>query len=209
MRAKSYEVTSFPETLMEQAKCSPNTGGIIMGRLATATANRLQRVYENHRVPETWGSTRISGYVFDALRREGFWAALKELMRRVRHVSHPEFSTGQKLTALLAGVTMVTLADILIRDMRPAVKAYGRRTFGASTPRLLVTLYVIGATLLVAANGGGSGPISYPDSDESTDYRAYSRPDETDGQHGFYDTDAWDEWDRHDDSSPSRNELTV
>jgi len=205
-----------------------------MGRLATATANRLQRVYENHRVPETWGSTRISGYVFDALRREGFWAALKELMRRVRHVGHPEFSTGQKLTALLAGVTaltcsmcdrlrlehlshieqvravtMVTLADILIRDMRPAVKAYGRRTFGASTPRLLVTLYVIGATLLVAANGGGSGPISYPDSDESTDYRAYSRPDETDGQHGFYDTDAWDEWDRHDDSSPSRNELTV
>lgn len=70
--------------------------------LATAVANRLQNWYEKHRIPETWGSPRVSRYVFDTLRQEGFWAAHKDVRRRLRRVGHPGLSVGQKLTTLLA-----------------------------------------------------------------------------------------------------------
>jgi len=175
--------------------------------LATAVANQLQRFYEGHRVAETWGSTRVSGYVFDTLRCEGFRAAAKDLIQRVRQVGHPELSTGQKLTVLLAGVTMVALADTLLPEKRPPVTRHERQTFALGTPRALVMLYAIGAALLVAASGGGGGGGSYPspDLEDSVEYRVYGRPDGTDGQHGFYETDAWDEWDRRDDSSPGQN----
>lgn len=178
----------------------------MMRLLATAVANRLQHLYEKHRIPETWGSPRVSRYVFDTLRQEGFWAAHKDVRRRLRWVGYPGLSVGQKLTALLAGVTMVALADTLLREKRLPVTRYGKQTFAASTPRSLVMLYTVGAALLVAANGGGESglPPSFSDED-SVEYYPYSRPDETDGQHGFYGTDAWDEWTRRDDSSPGEN----
>lgn len=119
-------------------------------------------------------------------------------------MGNPELSTAQKLTALLAGVTMVALADTLLLEKRPLVTQHERQTFALGTPRSLVMLYAIGAALLVAASGGGGGGGSYPfpDLEDTVEYRAYGRPDETDGQHGFYETDAWDEWDRRDDPSP-------
>ncbi|MBV9688695.1 MAG: hypothetical protein JO202_03185 [Ktedonobacteraceae bacterium] len=73
-----------------------------------------------------------------------------------------------------------------------------------------MALYTLGATLVVAASGGGSGGgggggggdydddgggWSYPGSETSTDYRAYSRPDEEAGARGKPDLDDLDNLD--------------
>lgn len=196
------------------------------GMLTERLADRLQKLYEAHRVPETWGTPTVSSYVFHALRTRGFLAAGRELLRRLRTVGLPRLSTAEKLLALFAGLTLVVLADTLLRgEEQPVLTRRARRTFSPRAGKVAVAIYVLGASLLVAANerntadGGGSAEsgagegdsdgslwsLPYPGSATSTDYRAYTRPDTEDGGRGIYPTDAFDEWDEGDDSSPGHN----
>ncbi|MBV9019925.1 MAG: hypothetical protein JOZ71_04360 [Ktedonobacteraceae bacterium] len=179
--------------------------------LATLVANTLQRVYEHNRVPETWGTASVSRPTFDTLRREGFWATARYVTQRLQTTGWPWLSSNEKLTALLAGVTLVTLANTLLkREQRPEMMVRQIRRFSPHAPKFPVALYTLGATLLVAASGGGSGGggggggdydddggggWSYPGSETSIDYRAYSRPDEEDGERGKPDLDDLDDID--------------
>jgi hypothetical protein len=52
--------------------------------VATFVANTLQDVYEQNRVPETWGTPSVSHQTFETLRREGFWAAGRYVTRRLQ-----------------------------------------------------------------------------------------------------------------------------
>jgi hypothetical protein len=174
--------------------------------LATFVAEKLQGIYEHNRVPETWGSSSVSRPTFARLRREGFWGAGRYLLQRLQETGRPDLSTVEKLTALLAGVSMVTLANTCLKqEPRPKMTVRAARTFSSQAPNIPVVLYTLGAALLVAASGGGSGggggggeeegerDWSYPGSETSTDYRVYRRPDEEDSDHGVYDADDFDD----------------
>ena len=195
--------------------------------IATFVANRLQDHYETHRVPETWGTPSVSHYVFNTLRQDGFLAASKELSNRMRGVGIPELSIQEKIAALVVGIGLVTLANTLLsQGERPEIIRRESRTFSPGANKAAVLLYTLGATLLVAANehqtgtggegeegnGGsweqnpdGSWSRRYPDSDTSTEYRIYGRPDEGDGAREIYDTDAFDDLDQGDTDDPGPN----
>ncbi len=177
--------------------------------LATFLANTLQGIYENNRVPETWGAPSVSRRTFDLLRKEGFWVAGRYLLRRLQETGRPDLSTAEKLTALLAGVIIVALANTCLKqEQRPKVTVRAARTFSSQAPKIPVALYTLGAALLVAASGGGSGGDgggvegeesergwSYPGSETSTDYRAYRRPDEDDARRKLDDPEDLDDFD--------------
>jgi hypothetical protein len=193
----------------------------------TTVANTLQKFYEAHRVPETWGTPTVSCYVFQVLRNKGFSAAAKDLFQRLQEVGKPNLSTFEKCTVLLLGVIMVGLADsFLKKEMKPTIVKQETRQFSQHAPKIPVMLYTLGAALLVAANDGGRGyedgsdsdrsgeytrnadgsfSLHYAGSEESTEYRAYHRPDEGDGGRDIYDTDAFDEWGSTDDPPSGRN----
>ncbi|MBV9691508.1 MAG: hypothetical protein JO202_17545 [Ktedonobacteraceae bacterium] len=179
--------------------------------IATFVATTLQGIYEHNRVSETWGSPSVSRPTFERLRREGFWIAGRYLLQRLQETGRPDLSTVEKLTALIAGVIIVTLANICLRQkQRPKMTIRAARTFSSQAPKIPVALYTLGATLLVAASGGGGEEEgerdwSYQGSDTSIDYRAYRRPDEEDGDHGVYDADDFDELSEGGGPSPSRN----
>lgn len=199
----------------------------VMSVLAGRIAESLQKLYESHRVPETWETPTVSRHVFHALRTRGFLAAGRELVKRLRAVGLPELSTAEKLLALVAGMGLVVLADILLKgEERPAITRRARRTFSPQAGKVAVAIYVLGASLLVAANerspagggggsaegadeesdsGGSSQTLSYPGAETSTDYRAYKRPDTEDGNREVYDTDSFDDWRFGDDSSPGHS----
>ncbi|MBV8821850.1 MAG: hypothetical protein JOZ71_01530 [Ktedonobacteraceae bacterium] len=176
--------------------------------IATFVATMAQRIYENNRVPETWGSPSVSRLTFERLRREGFWVAGRYLLQRLQETGRSDLSTVEKLTALMAGVIIVTLANTFLRqEQRPKITVRAARTFSSRAPKFPVALYTLGATLLVAASGGGSGggdggggeeegerDWSYPGSETSTDYQAYRRPDEDDGRRKRWNPDDWDDW---------------
>lgn len=192
-------------------------------KLAKRMADYLQNLYENHRVPETWGTPTVSRYVFQALRTQGFPAGWRELTQRLKHVGLPHLSVSQKIMALLTGVGLVTLADRLMpNEERPQITRRAKRVFSPSAWKPAVVLYTLGATLLVAANesgdggsGGNWGDADYeytqnPDGswstkwlNESTEVETTSREDEGDG----FTTKPgqWDNWDETDDSPPGRS----
>lgn len=195
-------------------------------KIATVVANRLQALYEQNRVPETWGSPSVSRETFDQLRTHGFVTTARYLFQRLREVGQPNLSPACKFFALISGVGLVALVNAFLhtftQECRPAVKDYGKRRFSAHTPAFAVVLYAIGAALLVAANGsddmgggggGGSDDHSFfgessPDErgtgwDGTTHYRAYGRRDEGDGGAGDPDQDNYDNLDT-DDDDPSR-----
>jgi DNA-binding XRE family transcriptional regulator len=182
------------EIFMDIKKLAPIPGKAKHSRpMASAVANTLQSIYENNRVCETWGSPSVSRQTFNRLRREGFWVAGGYVMQRLQETGRPELSLVEKLVALVAGITIVTVANIFLqREKRPEMTIGEVRRFSPQAPKFPVAFYTFGAALLVAASGGGSsggggGGVeegdeswSYPGSDTSIDYRAYSRPDEED-----------------------------
>ncbi|HLZ55687.1 MAG TPA: hypothetical protein VKR06_01965 [Ktedonosporobacter sp.] len=165
--------------------------------LARLVADKLQSLYEANRICETWGSPSVSQPTFTVMRERGFWRAYCYLLQRLQETGHPSLSPATKLTALVGGVTMVTIANRFLRaERKPATMVHATRTFSRSAPLIPVALYTVGATLLVAAsNGGGGGSDDgddggddggrrpdYPGSETSVDYRGYEQPDKGDGE---------------------------
>lgn len=140
---------------MNFKRSTSRSGKLGSSFFARKMANALQRHYEAHRVPETWGSPSVSHYVFDALRHHGFLASARELIKRMRTVGLPRLSTAEKITALIAGIGLVTLADCLLPQEKQApITHRSVRQFVPHANTFAVTLYVLGAALLVAANEG-------------------------------------------------------
>ena len=186
--------------------------------IAMRVANVLQHLYEQNRIPETWGTPTVSRYVFDTLRTEGFLAARRDLLQRLRRVGKSDLSPLAKCAALLFGVMMVVIANLFLRtEERQPITHRDTRRFSARAPKLLVRLYMAGAALLVLANddGGSSGGSSAWSEGSSgnwernedgsysmkssTEYRAYTQANSGDGG-GEAETEYLDDFDTDKDS---------
>lgn len=183
-------------------------------------ADHLQALYEQNRVPETWGSPSVSSQTFDTLRKDGFAAAARYLFRRLHEVGQPALSPAAKFLALIAGVGLVALVNAFLhtftQERQPEVKAYGQCQFSAHAPAFAIALYVLVVALLVAANGegeggGGGGSGSSGGDDDEIDwgpptiYRPFNPPDVTDGDRGGFEEPRYDRYDPDDHKPYGRN----
>lgn len=137
--------------------------------------DNLQRVYEDHRVPETWHTPSTSHGFFDTWRNDGLVAAGKYLVAKEQVLGDPSLSPAKRIGALGLGVAAVVVADKLIGHKNAQPGQPEGRVFG-KTARA-AALYAGGVALLLAANEGQSsgGGHSYSEfSDEVEEAREKS-----------------------------------
>lgn len=175
-----------------------------------------------NRVPETWSTPSVSGQTFEALRSQGFIAAMRYLFQRLHEVGRPGLSPFAKFLALITGIGLVALVNSFLhtftQERRPEVKVHGKRQFSAHVPKAAAMLYVLGATLLVAANeepsGGGGGIYREGGDDDdrgeidwgpTSIYKPFNPPDVTDGDRGGYEEPRYDPYDPDDHKPYGRN----